>query len=332
MDIRLIVPGNVRHGSGGNKYNAKLAEHLEALGAAVETVAVDGDWPVGSPADRQRFADALDGGTTVITDGLVASGVPDEVATAVGNGARVWILSHMALADHKALEGKALAAATGVICPSNHAAGELRARHGHPRIVIARPGTEAAGEASGSEPPHIIAVAAMLPNKQQTLIVEALASLRDLPWTAALIGSRDADPGYAAGVRAAVERHGLEGRLAVTGELSGTPLERQWLAADLSLLVSTSESFGMVVVESLAHGVPVLVKEGTGAVEALGSSGAGQAVKITGPSELAEAIRAWLTDESLRTEWRHAAMTARHTLPGWDATARTVLDALTTGA
>ncbi|MFK0008480.1 glycosyltransferase family 4 protein [Paenarthrobacter sp. NPDC090520] len=332
MDIRLIVPGNVRHGSGGNKYNAKLAEHLEAHGAAVETVTVDGGWPVGSPADRQRFADALDGGTTVIADGLVASGAPDEVAAAVGNGTRVWILSHMALAEHPTLEGKALAAATGVICPSNHAAGELRARHGRSGTVVARPGTEAAGEANGSEPPHLVAVAALLPNKQQTLIVEALASLQDLSWTAALIGSHDADPAYAAEVAAAVERHGLEGRLEVTGELTGTPLERQWLAADLSLLASTSESFGMVVVESLAHGVPALVKEGTGAVEALGSSGAGQAVKIAGPGDLAKTIRAWLTDESLRTEWRQAALMSRHTLPGWDATARTVLDALTADA
>ena len=63
MDIRFVVPGNVRHGSGGNKYNAALAQHLTALGAQVETVTVDGDWPVGSEADRKRFAQALDGGT-----------------------------------------------------------------------------------------------------------------------------------------------------------------------------------------------------------------------------------------------------------------------------
>ena len=69
MDIRFVVPGNVRHGSGGNKYNAALAQHLTALGAQVETVTVDGDWPVGSEADRKRFAQALDGGTTVIADG-----------------------------------------------------------------------------------------------------------------------------------------------------------------------------------------------------------------------------------------------------------------------
>lgn len=328
MDIRFIVPGNVRHGSGGNKYNAALAEQLAALGAEVETVTVDGDWPVGSPADRQRFADALDGGTTVIADGLVASGAPEEVAAAVGGGAKVWILSHMPLADHPLLEGNALAAAAGVICPSNHAAAELQAKHGPLDVVVARPGAEAADLAVGSEPPRIVAVAALLPNKQQTLLVEALSQLKDLAWSAAIIGSPDADPAYAAEVRAAVEHHGLERRLALTGELSGQDLAEQWHAADLSLLISKSEAFGMVVIESLAHGVPVIVREGTGAVEALGTSGAGRAVAVEGPNDLANALRAWLTDPATRESWRRAAVYARNGLPGWEHTAATVLAAL----
>ena len=327
MDVRLIVPGNVRHGSGGNKYNAKLAEHLGALAVYVETVTVDGDWPVGSPADRQRFADAFDGGATVIADGLVASGAPDEVAAAVARGAKVWILQHMALADHPVLEAKALAAATGIICPSEHAVAELQAKHGHVDAVVARPGVEPAKMAVGSEPPRVVAVAALLANKQQKMLVEALSQLRDLPWSATLIGSPDADPAYAAEVRAAVVNHGLDGRIALTGELSGQALEDQWHAADLSVLVSRSEAFGMVVVESLAHGVPVLVRQGTGAAEALGSWGAGAAVEGS-PSALARTLRRWLTDPALQDAWRTAAHHARRDLPGWDATAATVLKAL----
>ena len=327
MDVRLIVPGNVQHGSGGNKYNANLAGHLSALGADVGAVTVDGDWPVGNAADRKRFADALDGGATVIADGLVASGSPDEVAAAVGQGTNVWILSHMALADHPDLEAKALAAATGVICPSEHAVAELRAKHGHVDAVVARPGVEPGDVAVGSEPPRIVAVAALLPNKQQKMLVEALSQLRDLPWSAALIGSRDADPAYAAEVRAAVVNHRLDRRVSVTGELSGRALEDQWHAADLSVLVSQSEAFGMVVVESLAHGVPVLVRQGTGAVEALGSWGAGAAVEGS-PAALARTLRRWLTDPALQDAWRTAAHHARRGLPGWDSTAATILNAL----
>jgi glycosyltransferase involved in cell wall biosynthesis len=331
MHIRFLVPGNVRHGSGGNKYNAKLAEHLTALGVGIETVIVDGDWPVGSPADRRRFAEKLDGGTTVIADGLVASGAPDEVAGAVRAGTKVWVLSHMALADHPDLEARALAAATGVICPSAHAAAALEKRHGLKNVVVAHPGVEAAEIAKGSEPPHIIALAALLPNKSQTELVEALATLKDLPWTAGLIGTDRPDPAYAAEVRAAVERHGLQKRITITGELTGKPLEDQWRTADLSILISKSEAFGLVVTESLAHGVPVVVRQGTGAVEALGNTGGGTALDLTRPNNLASTLRSWLTDRELQQSWRSAALHARANLPGWDTTAATVLKALATG-
>ncbi|MFC8039626.1 glycosyltransferase family 4 protein [Paenarthrobacter sp. NPDC057355] len=326
MRIRFLVPGNVRHGSGGNKYNAKLAEHLTALGATVETVTVDGDWPVGSAADRKRFAKALDGGTTVIADGLVASGSPDEIAGAVQAGTKVWILSHMALGEHHDLEAKSLAAAIGTICPSLHSAAELQDRHGTLDITVATPGAEPADISEGSRPKHIVAVAALLPNKSQTILVDALAELQDLPWTAALIGSEEADPAYAAEVRAAVVHHGLQDRIRVTGELTGQALQDQWRRADLSVLISQSESFGMVVTESLAHGVPVLVRQGTGAVEALGDTGAGTAWD---PGEsLAGTLRAWLMEDALRERWRDNALRARDHLPGWESTARTVLDAL----
>ncbi len=64
LRLRLVVPGNVRHNSGGNVYNAALARELAMLGVEVETCPLDGDWPVGSAADRKRLAALLcdDGG------------------------------------------------------------------------------------------------------------------------------------------------------------------------------------------------------------------------------------------------------------------------------
>jgi glycosyltransferase involved in cell wall biosynthesis len=234
----------------------------------------------------------------------------------------------MALADHHDLEAKALAAATGIICPSAHSAAELEAKHGPQNIVIATPGADKTDPANGSQPPHIVAVAALLPNKSQTLLVETLAELQGLRWTAALVGSDHADPAYAAEVRAAVEHHGLENRINVTGELTGEAFEDQWHKADLSVLLSRSESFGMVVSESLAHGVPVIVRQGTGAVEALGDTGAGAALDLSDPHTLTMTLRSWLTNPELQQLWQRAALTARDSLQRWDATAATVLEAL----
>ena len=180
----------------------------------------------------------------------------------------------MPLPDHPEREGRALRAAAGVICTSGSAAAGIRARHGLDNFRVALPGTApaplAAGSlAAGSGVPHFIAVAALLPNKDQALLLDALARLTDLPWTASLIGSDTAHPAYAAQLRNSVERLGLAGRVSIPGELRGPALEAEWGAADLSLLISRAETYGLVVTESLARGIPVVVRDGTGAVEAL---------------------------------------------------------------
>ena len=369
--VRLIAPGNVLHNSGGNAYNAALARGLTALGAEVEICRVDGHWPVGSGEERRRLARTLLGGaarsreSVTIVDGLVALGAPGALEEAAAAGRPAWILLHMALEEHPDLEERALAAAAGVICASSTAATALRARYSGagysgagysrtggvrralPPIHAAPPGTNPAPLAGGSEPPHLVSVAALLPNKDQLLLLAALADLKDLPWSAALVGSDSADPVYAEEVRSTVTRLGLAGKVAVRGELTGQAFAEEWHRADLSLLVSRVETYGMVVTESLAHGIPVVVRNGTGAVEALAAgspdaaetSGAevpdgggapalpGAAVVLdTDPAPLAAVLRPWLTDRDLRAQWREAAVAARKRLPGWDVTAGTVMD------
>ena len=286
--LRFVVPGNVRHNSGGNVYNAALARELAALGAEVETCPLDGDWPGGSAGDRRRLARLLHTAPSVtLVDSLLACGAPAELEEAAAAGQQVWILLHMPLPDHAEHERRALRAAAGVICTSRSAAAGIGARHGFDSIRVALPGTATAPPAAGSLSagagvPHFIAVAALLPNKDQSLLLDALARLTDVPWTASLIGSDTAHPDYAAQLRNTVDRLGLAGRISVPGELRGAELDAEWDAADLSLLISRAETYGLVVIESLARGIPVVVREGTGAVEALAAGTPGS--PVTGPS------------------------------------------------
>lgn len=356
--IRLLVPGNIRHSSGGNVYNAHLVAGLQALGAAVDVISVDGSWPDASADERRRLgtllgaweSDKAPGNAVVIVDGLVAVGAPDELEFAAKAGRETWVLVHMPVPESSgsaALERevRALRAATGVVCSSASAASVLTTR-GLRQAQVVLPGVDLAPQADGSTPPHLAVVAALLPNKDQVLTVEALARLKDLEWTASFVGSDQADPDYAREVQAAITANGLQERVRLEGELTGRDLEAEWERTDLTLLVSRIEAFGMAVTESLAHGIPVLVREGTGAVEALGIAGIkaddggprlpGAALPLPvgaseSPGRLAEVLRRWLTDEQTRESWRAAALKARPRLPDWSSTAQGML-ALLSGA
>jgi glycosyltransferase involved in cell wall biosynthesis len=122
-------------------------------------------------------------------------------------------------------------------------------------------------------------------------------------------------------------------RITVPGTLAGEALDQEWEAADLLLLTSRTESYGLVVVEALARGIPAVVSADTGAVEALGEGRAntqsvatpGAAVPAGDPANLAAQLRSWLTEPTLRKQWRQAALAMRDTLPGWRQTAEAVL-------
>ncbi|MBB6402789.1 glycosyltransferase involved in cell wall biosynthesis [Arthrobacter sp. AZCC_0090] len=339
IKVRMLVPANVRHRSGGNVYNERLAESLRAQGAEVAVRSLAGDWPSGTARDKNQLAAALAGDDLpiCIVDGLIAVGAPAEIEHATTAGHRVWVLLHMTPSAEQPLGRSALRAATGVLCTGSGTAEEVK-RWGMPNVHLATPGVDRprvdrprgkARPPGASQAFHFIMVGALLPNKDQIFFVEALARIRDLAWTAALVGSTASDPSYAAAVRERIIQHGLESRVELRGELSGEDLEEQWLRADLSLLISHSESFGLVVQESLAHAIPVVIRSGTGAVEALGAHGAGEAIDLaSGTGSLAEVLEKWLSNSVLRQKWWDAAAAASRVLPRWDETARQVLRVL----
>jgi glycosyltransferase involved in cell wall biosynthesis len=329
LRLRLVVPADVDLPTGGNAYDLALAAALRADGDEVALVRCDPDDLAG--ALRQPW-----NGPTLV-DGLLACSQPGVVA-ASGAG----VLVHMPLALETGLargraaeldrrEGLALRAARWVVTTSHWCAQYVAEHHRVARVAVATPGVEPAPISEGSDPPLLVHVAALLPNKDQLGVVAALAQLSDLPWRARLAGPTDRDPVYALKVQRAVRDAGLSERVRVTGTIAR---DAAWAGADLALLPSHVESFGMVVTEALARGVPVVASEG-GAVEALGATASGEVpgavVPPGSPEALASVLRRWLTDGTYRDRVRRAALERRATLDRWDVTAQKVRSALTGG-
>lgn len=328
MRIRLVVPANVEQPTGGNRYDLALAGALRAGGDTVQMRPCE-------PADLEAVLEERWTGATLV-DGLLACPRPGIVQRS-----RVGVLVHMPLAletglpdqrraELDRLEREALQHASVVIATSRWSARHLARHHGVPAPLVAPPGTEPAPLEPGSDPPLLLHLAALLPHKDQLGVVGALSRVRDLPWQARLAGPSDRDLCYAAAVTGAVRRAGLIDRVDLPGTVDR---ERAWRGVNLALLPSRAETFGMVVTEALARGIPAVVSEG-GAAEALGATATGQRPGVVvppgDPRGLAEALRRWLTDPGHRDLLRTAAQARRGTLTGWDVTARRVREALLT--
>ncbi|MGO1735597.1 MAG: glycosyltransferase family 4 protein [Leucobacter sp.] len=327
--------------SGGNRYDDELTIALRQLGVRVEEHPITGTWPTPEPSQRRQVAEVLADERTWLIDNIVGSAVPEALVAATEAGHAVGMLVHYFPSDDPALgsadrerlaatEADAVRAASAVVATSNWTASELAARYGRTDAVVALPGVVPAELAAGSlhhgQPPALMWLARLTNTKDPLTFIEALVQLRDLDWTAQVVGPDAADVGLTHTLRDRVAQAGLEGRILITGARVGVELQAAWERADLLIHTARTEAYGMVVGEALAQGIPTVVPLGTGAIEA--QCGVGGSFPPGDATALAGVIRTWLTDEHLRADWRLAAIDARRTLPSWRETAEVVAAAL----
>jgi glycosyltransferase involved in cell wall biosynthesis len=347
--VYFVVPDSVLdplEPSGGNVYDRILGRGLVSAGRQVREHAVRGGWP-------QPDADALlaletelatvPDAAAVIVDGLVASAAPRQMQ-ALGARACLVVLLHMPLsatgegcadAAVRGAERTCLLAAAAVVTTSSWSRDHVVAGYGidPSRVHVAIPGARdapvAPGSAGGSE---LLCVAAVTEVKGQDLLLAALAEIRREAWRCTCLGSLNRDRAFVAKLEAQTAAFGLRERFLLKGARVGSSLDEAYAAADAVVLPSRLETYGMVVTEALARGLPVIAAAVGGVPEAMGVTDSddrpGLLVPPGDPAALAGALRSWLTDASLRRRLRQAALARRAILPRWQQTVDAVTGAL----
>jgi len=127
-------------------------------------------------------------------------------------------------------------------------------------------------------------------------------------------------PHAAANLEGLISRRGLTGRIETTGAVSASLLATLFSKADLFVLASRFEGYGMAYAEALSFGLPVI---GTtaGAIPDTVPNGAGLLVPPDDPAALAAALRSVIVDADRRRLLSEAALVAAHTLPTWQQSA-----------
>lgn len=347
-DHAFVVPRDLPGPSGGLNYNRHVLRAWNEGGLSVAEERIGGSWPNPDAAHRIDLGERLRRYRSVLVDGIIASAAPQEIAMARASGTDVTVLMHLPLPAEtglhaqqrriaEALERRALKEATLVVCTSAWAQRDVTARYGSVPTAVAAPGSSAAPLAHGSSPLQLLFLGALTARKNPLLLLGALAPLQGANWNLTITGPPGTDHQYLRRVAEAADPY--RGRVKLTGALTGAELERVWGAADLLVLPSRAETYGMVVTEAIARGVPALVGAGTGAEEALSAAHGpvlpagppalpGRAVEPTDEGAWTEALRRWLHDHDLRRHWRARAVAHRDRLRPWSQTAKDLRTAL----
>jgi glycosyltransferase involved in cell wall biosynthesis len=348
-EVHVIAPGGIddpAHPTGGNTYDRRICDGLAATGWSVRLHAVPGAWPqpdASACAALRRILESLPDRALVLLDGLVASTAPHVLVPQAGR-LRLVALVHMPLGCGNPAEGvrarerAVLAAVASVITTSAWSRRTLLELYGlaGERVHVAEPGVDSAGLAAGTAGGGaLLCVAAVIPGKGHDVLVDALATVAGA-WRCVCVGSLERDPAFAERLRRSIRDRGLEERVRFAGPRTGADLARSYREADVLVLASRAETYGMVVTEALAAGLPVVATEVGGVPEALGRDARGVRpgllVAPGDPAALGGALRAWLGSADLRRRLRDAARGRRPTLARWSATTSVVAAVLAEAA
>jgi glycosyltransferase involved in cell wall biosynthesis len=339
--VVFAVPGELDTATGGYAYDRRMMAELTDLGWTVRHLALPGRFPQPTAQDisaADAALGALEAGQSIVIDGL-AYGALAKSAAAHATRLRITALVHHPLALEGGLslearrivagaEARALAAAHTVATTSSTTARTLVADYGldEDQIFIAPPGTDPGPVARGrGAPPVLVAVGALVPRKGHDLLIAALATLTDLDWRCRIVGDAARDPDWAAEMAARVRRAGLDERITFTGEVADARAEIA--AADLFVLASRHEGYGMAYAEAMAQGLPV-VGCVVGHVPALVPEEAGVLVAPDDAPALALALRTLLVHPQRRQALAAGARRAAARLPTWPDSARMLERAL----
>jgi glycosyltransferase involved in cell wall biosynthesis len=342
----FAVPGDLATPTGGYAYDRRMMTELGDLGWRIDLLDLGEGFPwpdeTTLTAAGTRLL-AMPAGRSIVVDGLALGVLPETASQLAGRNpllalvhhplALEWGLSVKQADALRASERAALAAVQGIVVTSAATARLVASDYGVPaeRITVARPGSDPARMSQGSQDGvvRLLSVGAIVPRKGFDVLIAALATLTDLSWRLTIAGDRMRDRNAAARLDADIARHALGERIAALGAVSPRRLAALYAEADVFVLASHFEGYGMAYAEAVAHGLPV-IGTSAGAIPDTVPPDAGLLVDPGDSFALAQALRRVIGDADLRRRLANAARAAAPQLPTWRHSAEIFARALET--
>lgn len=337
MRVAFVTVGDTRRLTGGYLYNARVIEGMRGRGAEVEEVVACGAPPEAQAAAAPGLYGLLDPARydAVVVDALARIAVAPHLDRWRESATLVALVHELpGVADPEAAGRERgfeapLLRADLLVAVSEHGRRTLLDR-GAPgeRVRVVPPGFDRLPvrrrERRRGEAVRALCVAQWIPRKGILELVRAWRSRRRPGAVLELVGEAEADPAYASRVYGAI---GTDPSVRVRGAVSDAALAEAYARADLFVLPSLYEGYGIVYAEAIAAGLPVLACE-VGPVPDLLGRDAALLVPPGDAGALEEALDLLVDDAGLREKMSAAARRRADALPGWNDTVEDFLAAL----
>lgn len=338
--LTLAYPGDLNTLTGGYLYDKRILAELNALGWATHTLSLDDRFPNIDESTARNTALQLayvDSAHALVVDGLALGALGQHAQTIKDRRPFVALVHHPLALEagidpltarmlHQS-EQVALSQAQHVIVTSQITRQTLidqftvRPEH----ISVIEPGVDRPNRSNpfntrslnrAETAIKLLSVGALVPRKGFDVLINALAELVELDWQLTIVGDDQRSPSCTQAIKALLKQYKLEARVHLVGSQTATQLAKYYEEADLFVLASRYEGYGMAYTEALAWGLPVIGTDGGAAVQTLATPAA-CLVPVEDTTMLAQTLRTLISDSSTRQSMREAAFEHAQQLPTW---------------
>jgi len=272
MDVFFLLSGDINSLTGGHLYNRHMVEGLRQKGHGVKVLRLDESTMLTHAIEIKcsSYFNTLPPGSCVLIDSLVLGNIPgvlkkySEKLTFIG-------LIHLPL-TYNPLPGKnrkhianrevkAMMMTRHLIVTGRFTLRMLMdAGISHEKISLIEPGVENYPRKRyyADLPLGLLCISNYSQIKGQLLLVRALNRLRNNKWTLQMYGDINTEKPYVTRLKSIIANKKLNDRILLHDTIERNNISEAFLASDLFVLPSRFETYGMVLTESLAHGIPVV--------------------------------------------------------------------------
>lgn len=339
LKCHFVIPGSLNQISGGYLYDKHIIDQLKASDHEIIIHEIEGSFPIVEDHTKRsliKIVEKMPMNEIVIIDGLalIAS---ERILQEFHDRIRFVGLIHHPLYMETGLSDKEreflfdvesmlILRFKHLITTSEYTKNELRKLNVPDRLIsVVRPGIiknrarlldKTKQEMRKTKIVKLLCVASFIPRKGYWELIEALSQSKSGNWELTCIGGTDWNKEYFVKIQMKIKNSGLSSKIAIVGEVAYQQLRNYYLAADIFVLPSYYEGYGMVFGEALNFGIPIISTTG-GAIPSVVPPNAGILTEPGNINQLVTALSSLIDNPEQRKLLSRGALNEAKLLPTW---------------